>query len=418
MEDDWFMNMANKGRPLFEAVRSNLMADLFSAWRQLRQDRAEFAQLRSSMEPEQARALDSQLETRRRAVWERMIDHLANANPPPHVWCPDSLRECLLEATDNRYFDDARRHEYLVSMVGGDMNSEYEHPIGNHGPGKPSLPLQTRSLVEFQAANRQQITVTATYPSAETLGQCEHEIEYPILACTASRFSRQQSKVVASRVARFVTAMWSMLTHSRGGPTTPWEPDYIAMTGSPEAMGPFENDLRSLTQCTLLWLNTESRHDGMKRRLRNALCLMQEAHYSDHFAIRLTLAVAAIEALVGQKSEGVAESLASRLSALLEPDVNRRNDSHRAFKRLYAKRSDVIHGTELDHRAEIGDVAAYLCAGVIRAVMQWMLAHDLDDPRRRERMFFDELDQCFRTGNPMEHIEARLSRCIPYHLLG
>jgi hypothetical protein len=408
----------NGGRPLFEALRSRAMEEMFVSWRKLRSARALFEEQRTSLDEEKARQISARMVTEGRDIKARMFAHLMSVNDPPYVWSPDELAERIAEATEHPFLDDSKRHDFLVASIGGDMNGECEHPIGERRSAEPSWPSQTRTIMTFTAANDQLVSLTAAYPRSDVMGELDPARRHPIFTCQTAMFSNRQARAVAEEVARFVAAMWRVLDGSCLVDRCAAMPA-DDRSASLALVASLEHDLDALAQCTRLWLTTDARGDGVTRRLRNALCLMQEVHHSRHAANRLALAWAAIEALVGREGDGErwSESVASRLAALLEPDANRRGDSHRAFLRLNGKRNHVIHGSTVEPSEEIAKVLSALCGVAIRAVMQCTIARERDGQRRDERMFFEQLDQCAKTGCAMEDVDGRVARHIPYHLV-
>ena len=56
--------------------------------------------------------------------------------------------------------------------------------------------------------------------------------------------------------------------------------------------------------------------------------------------------ITTLEALVGEKREGITDRLASRLAAVLAGTERERSERRKQFKELYAFRSDLVHGNE------------------------------------------------------------------------
>jgi hypothetical protein len=302
--------------------------------------------------------------------------------------------------------DDAKRDEHLAWCIATGTNWRDERVVLFESEDNERLwrsdmyGLKQSTVLHHTCRNGQDIIISALYPN-EISWTATAIIPDPEFVITGQYFSRAQLPVVLDKVERFVRAMWQFLLDSATS-----QARYMGYPDDQcDIPDEFVADLKSLEQCTRLWIEGASKKDAMKRRLRNALCLAQEAFYASDAAISLTLSCAAVEAIIGQKGEGISEAFATRLCSLLQPVVERRDESHRYYKRLYSRRSDVIHGSKVEHAEDLRNAGVSMCSRTIRAVMQWMLAHELDDERQHEQMFFEALDRCFRTGTPMEDIK-------------
>ena len=104
--------------------------------------------------------------------------------------------------------------------------------------------------------------------------------------------------------------------------------------------------------------------------------------------------MAAIEALLGQNVDALTETLARRCGLVLGSSKKDREKIHQSFKKLYALRSDVVHGNTKLGDAQEGHlaIARYFARDVAVWFLRYLcfLAEDLpaDDERHPKR---DEL---------------------------
>ena len=110
--------------------------------------------------------------------------------------------------------------------------------------------------------------------------------------------------------------------------------------------------------------------DSIDRRIRNAVALLSEADRQASHAVGLALAVAAMEALVGRKGEGIVSSIADNVAALLEPDLDRRADAVEFSKRIYDLRSRVMHGEAIESERAVLGQARLLASGLLKAMLE------------------------------------------------
>ncbi len=174
-------------------------------------------------------------------------------------------------------------------------------------------------------------------------------------------------------------------------------------------------EAETFAQCIRLWLQPPSKKDQLKRRLRNALLLMTEADAASHAAVKLALSCAAIEAIAVKKGSdtGITQAFSDNCAALLQPDAAKRIDTVRQIKKLYAGRSDLIHGNTIEEQPNLAHQAWLLAAGVIRAVMQWMRMKDLPNESLQDEQFFESLEIATRTAKPMDGVSPLLVQCLP-----
>jgi hypothetical protein len=142
------------------------------------------------------------------------------------------------------------------------------------------------------------------------------------------------------------------------------------------------------------------RKDSIDRRIRNAVHLLVESRRQQHNAIGLSLSVAAIEALLCDKKEGISTQISENVAVLLEPDSRMRADAKTFVKKLYDARSTTLHGTTLEHERSVRRNAWALAFAVFRAILerqkfQKKAGFDVEVPTS----FFQELEHSkFRGG--------------------
>jgi hypothetical protein len=131
----------------------------------------------------------------------------------------------------------------------------------------------------------------------------------------------------------------------------------------------FDKNGALIKNCLDLFFTEPAKKDSMERRIRNAIHLLVESDNQTVDAIGLALSMAAIEALLGQKEDGLSEKLGRRISTLLEPESSKRNNVEIFFKPLYSLRSDALHGTKIDAESQARKNTRHLAAAVLIAVL-------------------------------------------------
>jgi hypothetical protein len=111
----------------------------------------------------------------------------------------------------------------------------------------------------------------------------------------------------------------------------------------------------------------EKPKDTMDRRIRNALQLLIETDRQEHDAVALSLAMAAIEALVCIKGSDISNQIANNTAVLLEPDPSHREAAINLLKKIYSARSETLHGASLDHEHTLCRQAKQLASFVLLA---------------------------------------------------
>jgi len=96
-----------------------------------------------------------------------------------------------------------------------------------------------------------------------------------------------------------------------------------------------ENGKILITQYLDAYYIEPTKKDSIERRIRNAVDLLVESDNQPNDAIAIALSMTAIEALLGEKGEGIATKLADNVAVLLEPDTSQRNNATEFVKDLY-----------------------------------------------------------------------------------
>ena len=145
--------------------------------------------------------------------------------------------------------------------------------------------------------------------------------------------------------------------------------------------------------------DSNGKKDSIKRRIRNAVCLLIESDNQSNNAVGLALSITAIEALLGEKVDGISKTLAERVGALLEPDRNQRNNTTEFVKDLYGARSDALHGRSVEKETEARTYARHLAAAVLSAIISRrdFLHRAGYDPETPQKLLQD-LDKSFASG--------------------
>lgn len=104
---------------------------------------------------------------------------------------------------------------------------------------------------------------------------------------------------------------------------------------------------------------------SMDRRINNAICLLIESDAQDNNSVSLSLSIAAIEALLGEKGNEMAEKLTVLVGRFLEPTLEHRANAEEFFKKLYDARSRTLHGESLEKENELCLKARHLASAVL-----------------------------------------------------
>jgi hypothetical protein len=194
--------------------------------------------------------------------------------------------------------------------------------------------------------------------------------------------------------------------------------EYDAELAAEDSMWQAQRDAddETVRRCLELWLAPPSKTNQLRRRLCVAFEIVAQAASSGHVAVKTALCCAAIEALVLKRGSdvGVTEGFAVNTTALLQPNGADRPAAMKRVKRLYAVRSDLIHGNSASGDTKHADEAYRLACGTIRAVMQWMRAHDaIDAPAGDDDAFFEAIGTAARTGAAMSGVSPELADTLP-----
>ncbi len=117
-----------------------------------------------------------------------------------------------------------------------------------------------------------------------------------------------------------------------------------------------------------------------------AVSYLVKAFFSDDLD-QLLWHITAIEALLGQHTEALTETLARRCGLILGSSKEDRKKIHRLFKNLYALRSDVVHGNTKQKKAHERNlaIARYIARDVAVWFLQYLCFLAEDFPAKDER---------------------------------
>lgn len=121
--------------------------------------------------------------------------------------------------------------------------------------------------------------------------------------------------------------------------------------------------------CLDAFYSRSTKKDSIDNRIRNAVHLLMEADSQSNDALGLALSVTAMEALLGMGSTEISERLSTDVAVLLEPELGKRHGATEFVKRLYAARSDALHGKSLEKGERVREQARLLAAGILRAMV-------------------------------------------------
>jgi len=81
--------------------------------------------------------------------------------------------------------------------------------------------------------------------------------------------------------------------------------------------------------------------------------------------------ITSLEALLGQKGEGLRKPLAGRIASILGKDDRESEDVEKRFKELYSFRSDLVHGNQFDKQVYVGHLRD--ARDLARRTLLWFL---------------------------------------------
>ncbi len=153
-------------------------------------------------------------------------------------------------------------------------------------------------------------------------------------------------------------------------------------------------------QCFSIYFGAESAKMTFQgRRIRNAVQLLIESDRQSHHAIGLALSFAAIESLLGEKTQGIGEDIAVKAATLLCPDAEHRRGVINIVKKMYDHRSRSLHGEQLMVEAETRERVRMLASTVLRAVLDWLeFSVRLGNTQAEAPQFFKALQYATDTG--------------------
>jgi hypothetical protein len=155
-----------------------------------------------------------------------------------------------------------------------------------------------------------------------------------------------------------------------------------------------------LQQCLSMYFGAESKKMTFQgRRVRNAVQLLVESDRQAHNAIGLALSFAAIESLLGEKTQGIGEDIAVKTATLLFPDAEHRRGAINTVKKMYDIRSRSLHGEHLTVEAKTRERVRTLAGTVLRAVLDWLeFSARFGDTEAEASEFFADLQNATDTG--------------------
>lgn len=153
---------------------------------------------------------------------------------------------------------------------------------------------------------------------------------------------------------------------------------------------------------------THSKTDTFERRITNAVLLIAESDAQSNSAIGLALSITAVEAILGSRSEGIAQRLGEMVAVLLEPDPQQRPLAVKFIKRLYDDRSRVLHGESLNREQESVRKGRLVAAAVLMAFIQRLrFLRGMSDELKSPVHLLDELiESKEKRGQPIGVMES------------
>ncbi len=155
-----------------------------------------------------------------------------------------------------------------------------------------------------------------------------------------------------------------------------------------------------LQQCLSMYFGAESKKMTFQgRRIRNAVQLLIESDRQVHNAIGLALSCAAIESLLGEKTHGISEDVATKTATLLFPDAEYRRWAINIVKKMYDTRSRSLHGEQLTVEDKTREQVRTLAGTLLRAVLDWLeFSARFGDAEAEAPEFFAALQYATDTG--------------------
>lgn len=154
--------------------------------------------------------------------------------------------------------------------------------------------------------------------------------------------------------------------------------------------------------------------DPLARRIATACLFLCEADQANAAPMRAAATFAAIEALVGRKSDQT-EHIARRAMTLVEPRRENRHNLKRAFKRLYDARCDIVHGNSFTAEQSVVTRARLLAAVLLFAVLERFDMARKSGEQLNYDQYLSEVDEAADTGREIPPGIAPDSRRIAFH---
>ena len=158
-----------------------------------------------------------------------------------------------------------------------------------------------------------------------------------------------------------------------------------------------------ITYCLDSLSRSDGKKDTMDRRLGNAVKYLIAADNPNFGSVQLSLAVTAIEALLGEKGQDISHTLADRVMALLEPDQSLRPKAHDFMKKLYNERSKSLHGSRIED-SDSAKAARKLAACCLYGL--WVgngYKRRMEGSMYSPESLFDELDDSSKSAKRLDY---------------
>jgi len=134
------------------------------------------------------------------------------------------------------------------------------------------------------------------------------------------------------------------------------------------------NSFKVFTKETTKIINCIDMNKNKWKFLDIALGYFVKAFFTDSFergVEQLLWNITTLEALLGEKNNDLAESLARRISIILGTTQNEKKKIKKQFKELYNFRCELVHGSHFEKEIYIGHLR--LCRDFVRKTILWFL---------------------------------------------
>jgi len=174
------------------------------------------------------------------------------------------------------------------------------------------------------------------------------------------------------------------------------------------------NELSFFKHCLDAFYFTPGSSHSIDGGLHNAVKLLVLADEQDDRNISLALAFSAIEAMLCEGDANVTDQLAWKAPTLLARDGELRLRAEPAVKKLYNKRSRVLHGDELTVDEASHLAVRRLAAGIIRAIVERRefrkkTGYDKEKPDR----LFEDLKRANRLNTWVDGVPDGAAEWLP-----